>query len=297
MNITLKGIFPALTSPFSGETVCPEKLKGNILKYDQYDLSGYVLLGSTGEAVYLSDEEAEILVKAAKKWIPADKILIVGTARESTYLTLRFTERMTVHGIDAALIRTPIYYKTNLTQKALRDHYVTIAEKTAVPVILYNTPQQTGISLDPELATELSYHPNITGIKDSSGDQTYLEKLVSLSSPEFSVLTGAGNSLLSGLRLGAAGAILAMADVVPGLCLELFTAFQQKDWKTAENIQKNLIPLNTAITQTYGVAGAKYALDLLGLYGGPCRFPLQPLSEENKKNVQDIIRTLQLKPF
>lgn len=294
MKHSFKGIFAALTTPFIQGEISPENLKENIQKYNAFDLSGYVVLGSTGEGVYLTDEESEKIVRTAKETASSEKKIIVGTARESTKITLEFTNRMAAYNIDAALIRTPSYFKPKLDREVLKKHYLTIADNSKIPLLIYNVPHYTGIFVSQELIIELSHHPNIVGIKDSSGNLAFVSELIPRVSPDFSILLGAGSIILSGLIMGASGGILTLADIVPAKCVELYKLFQQGKMKEAQKLQLELIPLNKAVTQTLGVPGAKYALDLLGYFGELPRLPLLPLDEKGKEEIKNILINLRL---
>jgi 4-hydroxy-2-oxoglutarate aldolase len=294
MHSDFKGVFAALTTPFAGDEISTKKFRENIQKYNGIDLAGYVILGSTGETVYLSDEESEKLVQAMKESAAPEKKIIVGTARESTKATLEFTNKMAELGIDAALIRPPSYYKSLMHQEALLTHYLSIAEKSKVPVFIYNIPRFTGISVDSELVAELSKHHNIAGIKDSSGNLSSLGELIPLVSPQFSVLLGAGSVFLQGLLIGAQGGILGLATVAPAHCVKLYNLFLEKKLDEARKLQLDLVPLNKTLTQTYGIPAIKYALDLLGYSGGPPRPPLLPLDEKGKKHLRALLKELGL---
>lgn len=294
MAVEFKGIFAPLTTPFEGETVAVEKFRENIQKYNTTGLSGYVVLGSSGEGVYLTDQESEALVRAAKDAASPEKLLIVGTARESTKLTLEFTNRMADLGVDGSLIRTPSYFTGKMDHEALKKHYLTIADSSKLPLIVYSIPRNTGVTIDAKLAVELSQHPNIAGFKDSSGLLAIMEESLPQLRPDFSYLLGAAGLLFPGLMLGASGGILTISGIATDLCVKLYNLVLQKRWDEARALQLALIPLNKAVIQTYGVSAAKYALDLLGFYGGPCRLPLLPLSEEGRKAVQVILKNLDL---
>lgn len=294
MQSDFKGVFAALSTPFVGDKVSAEKLRENIRKYNKIDLAGYVILGSTGESVYLSDEESEKLVQAAKESASQGKKIIAGTARESTQATLEFTNRMAGLGIDAALVRTPSYYRSLLDRKALMTHYLTIADKSQIPVIIYNIPRFTGISVEPDLLIELSKHRNIAGIKDSSGNLSSLGEAIPHISPQFNILLGHGGLFLQGLLLGARGGILALASVAPAHCVKLYNLFSEKKLEEAFKLQLELIPLNKALIQTYGIPGIKYALNVLGYSGGPPRLPLLPLGDKGKEDIKNLLSDLNL---
>lgn len=294
MKHSFQGIFAALATPFVQGEISPEKFKENIQKYNSFDLSGYVVLGSTGEGVYLTDQESEKLVKTAAETASSEKKIIVGTARESTKITLEFTNRMASFNIDAVLIRTPSYFKPKMDREAFKKHYLTIADNSKIPLFVYNIPQYTEISVDRELIIELSHHPNIVGMKDSSGNLAFLGELLPYLGPHFSILLGAGSVLLSGLIMGASGGILTLADVAPAKCIELYKLFQEGKIEDAKRLQLELIPLNKALTQTLGVPGCKYALDLLGYSGGLPRLPLLPLDENGEKEIENILTNIGL---
>jgi 4-hydroxy-2-oxoglutarate aldolase len=289
-----RGIFAALVSPFVGEDLSTEKFKDNIQKYNATALAGYVVLGSTGECVSLSDEESTCLVRAAKEAVAKGKKVIAGTARESTKLTIEFTNAMADLGIDAALVRPPSYYKSKMSRDALKKHYLTLADKSRVPLIIYNIPQNTGISLDSQLIIELSGHSNIVGLKESAGNLSFVGEVVPKVPAGFSYLLGSGNVILPGLVMGACGAILSVANAAPDICLEIYQLFQENKIEAAAKLQHDLIPLNKAIMETYGIPGLKYALDAQGYYGGPCRLPLLPIEEQGKAELRGLMKKLGL---
>jgi len=294
MEEKLQGVFAALTTPFENDKISIKYFRENIKKYNTYDLAGYVIAGSSGEAACLTDEESVILVKEALEARAPDKKIIVGTARESTASTITFTNRMADLGIRAALIRTPSYFKSVMTSEALKRHYNAIADEAQIPVIPYHIPQVTGLSIEQQLVIELSKHPNIIGIKDSSGILPFLGEVIPNLPPDFSYLLGAGSVFLFGLSLGASGGILRLADVIPELCATLYYDFLAGEWKKASRLQRDIIPLNNAIIQTHGIAGTKYAMDLLGFYGRPPRNPILPLDVNGKKGIERILKRLNL---
>jgi len=294
MPKNFKGIFAPLTTPFESDRASPVKLIENIQKYNTTKLAGYVVLGSTGESIYLSDDESESLVTASKKTASVEKTIIVGTARESTALTINFTNRMAALEADAALIRTPSYFKSRLDDEALKNHFFSIADRSRIPIIVYNIPVHTGISISPQVVIELSRHPNIIGIKDSSGNLSLLGETKPHLRKGFHFLLGAAGILLPGLIMGADGGIITVSTVAPELSTKLYELFKENKIPEAVETQFSLIPLNKALIQTYGVPAAKYALDLLGFYGGPPREPLLPLNEEGKREVRKILKKLEL---
>ncbi len=296
MGMRFKGIYAPLTTPFKDESVYIEKLRENIQKYNAFNLSGYVISGSTAESVYLTDDEVESLVRTAKDEAAADKHIIVGTARESTKITLEFSKRMEDLGIDAVLIRTPSYFKALMTAEALKKHYFTIADNIKLPLIIYHIPRFTGVHISPELLCELSRHENIAGIKDSSGNMVFLDRVIPNLDQEFDYLLGAGSMLFPGILMGACGGVLALSDVATSLCIELYQLSLSKQMGEAKKLQHDLVPLNQALTAEHGIPAIKYALDRIGYFGGPCRLPLQPLENPVKQKMDTILNKLQLIP-
>ena len=288
------GIYAALTTPFVEGEVDLEKFKSNIRRFNDFELSGYVVLGTTGENVSLSDEESAALVRAAREAASPGKTIIAGTGRESTKLTIDFSRRMADLGAQAALVRTPGYFKSRLDAEALKGHYLAVAESSPVPVLIYNIPQNTGVAVDSPTVVELSRHPNIAGIKDSSGNLTAVSEVVPQADRDFVFLLGAGSIVLPGLLMGAGGAILAVANAAPALCLELFDLFKRGRLEDARRVQEALVPLNRAVVPAYGIAGLKYALDLLGYFGGSPRPPLPPVSDKGRAEIAALLKGLGL---
>jgi 4-hydroxy-2-oxoglutarate aldolase len=294
MEQKLRGVYAALTTPFEKDKISIPHFRENIKKYNNFGLAGYVVGGSSGEAAYLTDEESEILVKEALESCAPDKKIIIGTARESTASTIDFTNRLVDLGIHAALIRMPSYFKSAMTGEALKKHYYTIADEVQIPVIPYHIPLVTGLSIDQKLVVELSEHPNIIGIKDSSGNLPFLGEVIPDLPPKFSYLLGAGSVFLFGLYLGASGGILRLADVIPEQCVTLYNDFLDGEWERASKLQSDIIPLNNAIIQKYGIAGTKYSMELLDFYGGLPRNPILPLDEHGKSEIKQILTKLNL---
>ncbi len=179
-----------------------------------------------------------------------------------------------------------------MNYEALRAYYLEVADRVKLPVILYNIPQNTQIWLPVELVLELSSHPNIIGLKESGGSLAYLGEVVSRVAPEFVYLTGSGSILYSALEMGARGAILALANVVPELCVRLYELFTAGKKDEARELQYKLIPLNRALTETYGLPAIKYALDRRGYFGGPCRKPLLPPDEKARETIKKFLEEL-----
>jgi len=288
----LAGVHAALTTPFVNDDVSLSKFRENIVRYNRTDLSGYLVLGSTGESVSLDDAESLALLEAAVGAAAPGKNILAGTARESTRLTIAFTNRAAEFGISAALVRPPSYFKARMTREALRAHYLALAEAAKVPILVYNIPQNTGVPLDPQLVVELAAHPNIIGLKESSGSLAFLGEVGPHVPASFHYFLGSGHVLYPGLEMGADGAILAVANAAPELCAGIYSLFRAGNKEEARRLQFELIPLNKMIMESYGISGLKYALDARGYYGGPVRLPLLPVDDKAKRDISALLKTL-----
>ncbi len=282
----IQGIFAALTTPFHlNGAVSREDLRENILRYNQTRLSGYVVNGSTGESVLLEWSEVERAWAVVADAAAADKLLIAGTGAESTDVTIRQTKRAAEMGYRVALVRTPHYYKPQMTAEALTAYYLRVAEEARIPILLYSIPAFTGIALEAGLVEKLSAHPNILGIKDSSGEVGRAAEIIGAVRPGFATLVGSSSTLSASIAVGAAGAILALASVVPELCVELYEAALAGQGLRAESIQQQLHGTSKLMARL-GVAGIKHALDLRGYRGGAPRLPLLPLNAAQRREVE-----------
>jgi len=293
----LTGIIAPLVTPFLADGALElSAFEANLDSYAGEDLSGYLVLGSNGEAAALDEPEKLRLVQAARAGCPRERVLLVGTGLESTQATIAFTRRVADLGADAALVLTPHYYRPQMSSEALRRHYQAVADAAPLPVLFYSVPQYTGLSFPVELAAALCAHPRVAGIKESSGDVGLLARLVSATSAGFRVVCGAAPVLYPALCVGASAGILAVACCVPGVAARLYRAFECGDHAAASRLQQALTPLAVLVTTRYGVAGLKLAMDLSGRRGGHVRAPLlaSPVSarEELQGALQDLQRAL-----
>ena len=290
----LSGVFAALTTPFApDDSVAIGQLKENIQRYNVTGLAGYAVQGSTGESVLLSSTEWESVLVAVKDSAAKSKKLIAGTGVESTAETISRTKRAAELGYDAALVKTPYYYKPVYKPDVLIAHYRRVADASPIPVVLYSVPQFTGITLEaPEVAV-LSGHPNIIGIKESSGHVQRVAEMVAAVRPGFQVLTGGAGVLLASLTVGAKGAILALASALPEKCAELFELTRQGQFETARELQRTLLRASKLIVSELGIPGVKFVMDQRGYHGGEPRLPLQPLADVAKRRVLDMLAALE----
>lgn len=287
-----KGIYTPVVTPFDeNEEIDYGKMKLNLDKWGKTDLDGIVVLGSNGEFVYLTEDEKLKLVKFTIENFTKKKKIIVGSTCESTRGTISLSNKMADLGADAVLILPPNYFKGGMKEEVLYKHYTNVADEVKVPVMIYNMPGNTGINLSSGLVARLSKHPNIVGVKDTSGNIVQLSEIVRDTDDDFAVFAGNAGYLLPALAVGARGATLALANILPDECCKLVSLFKEGKIDEARELQKRLLEPNFTVTGRFGVPALKYALDLLGYGGGYPRRPLLPLSEDNKKVVEEVLKT------
>ncbi len=295
----LSGILPPLPTPFDADGNLDLGLLRALVEHlNGTGLSGYLALGSNGEAVHLTPAEAPAVVRAVREAAAPGMTVLAGTGQLSTAATLDATARAAAAGADAVLVFPPFYYRGLMTGDALRRHFETVASASPVPVVLYNVPVNTGLTLPVEVAAALSRHQNVLGIKDSAGDVGQLAELVRTTrgGRPFDVLAGSFAATLPGLAIGASGAILAVANVAPRECVAILDLVRQGRPEEAREVHMRILPVARLVTSRFGVPGLKAALALLGHPAGLPRLPLLPLQEEHRPEVGSTLREAGLLP-
>jgi 4-hydroxy-2-oxoglutarate aldolase len=287
----IKGIFAPIPTPFVDDKIAWDKLRDNLAKWGKTSLAGLVVLGSNGEFALLSYNEKVELVRFVREHLPRDKKVIAGTGCETTAETIRLTKDCAAAGADAALVINPSFYKDSYTDPVLKEHFTAVADSSPIPLMLYNMPRNTGMSMSSQLIIELSKHPNITGVKDSSGNIVQIAEICAGTPDDFSVFAGSGSFLLASLAVGAVGGTLAVANIMPEQSVEVVTLFNAGKLEEARKLQHKLLAPNAAVTSRFGIAGLKAALDYLGYYGGPVRRPLLPLGEAEVEKLHAVLKT------
>lgn len=285
----IRGIFAPIPTPFHKDEIAYDKLKGNLDRWARTDLTGLVVLGSNGEFVLLTEDEKVKLVEHVRSNFPAERPVIAGTGCESTRDTIRLTKRVAAVGATAALVVTPNYYKGSMTDAILKRFFYDVADASPIPVMLYNMPRNTGINMSVPLVIECSKHPNIVGIKDSSGNIVQIAEIIAGTGPDFAVFAGSGSFLYATAVLGGVGGTLAVANVLPNMCAAIQRAAEAGDHAKAKELQMKIMAANAAVTSRWNIPGLKAALDMLGFYGGPPRLPLLPLGEPVLGELRQIL--------
>lgn len=292
----LAAVFPPMATPFDDGKVDAGAIAFNIERWLRAGVGGVVALGSNGEAPLLDEEESDRVIGAARDAVPAGKLLIAGTGRESTSATIGASRRAAALGADAVLVRTPAYFKGRMTPDAFVQHYTAVAEASPVPVLLYNYPAVTGVNLAPDTVSRLAAHPNIAGVKETGSDAAQLAEYVDLTPRTFAVIAGTAPTFYASLCLGATGGILAAACVAPGICVRLFELAAAGRHREARDLQRRLTPLARLVTTGHGVPGLKAAMDLAGYRGGEPRAPLHPAPAGAVEQIRAELARLQEHP-
>ena len=293
-RMQLSGVFAPVPTPFDDEDRLDiDRLKRSYERFVAGPLSGFVVLGSNGEAALMDDDESDRAVAAAREVIPRGRTFIVGTGRESTLAAIAATQRAAELGADAVLVRTPGFFKSQMTADVFVRHYTAVADASPVPVLLYNFTAVTGVNLPLAAVARLATHPNIAGMKESGGDVAQLADLVSGTPASFQVLAGSASTMYVSMCVGVGGAILALAAVVPDLCVRLYTLTRQSRHAEARALQQELVPL-ARLLSGYGVPGLKAALRICGIDAGEPRRPLLPVAEEGIAHLRQAIGRLQV---
>lgn len=286
--LRLNGIMPPITTPFDHEgQIYKAKVRYNVEKWNMVKLAGYVVCGSTGESVFLTTEEKVMLWGLVAEAAASDRLLLAGTGVESVQETVWLTNKAAEMGYKAAMVRTPHYYK-NLVNNADAQYlyFASVADRTKIPIMIYNWPQATGVDIPAEAVARLSEHPNIIAIKESSGNMEKVLRMLREVKKGFQVLVGSAPTLAPSLQVGATGAVLAFANAAPYACITIWEAHRTREFDAAMDWQHRIGHPAHLVTTKYGIPGLKYAMDLNGYYGGPCRLPLSPLSAAAKAEIE-----------
>lgn len=289
----LDGVFPPLPTPFTpDDRIDAFAIRHNLDALFASPIRGVVVLGSNGEAPLIGDDDSIRAIEAARQAVPRDRVFIAGTGRESTRDTITFTKRAAAAGADAALVRTPSFFKAHLTAEAFTGHYTRVADASPIPILLYNYTALTGVTLPAAAVALLATHPNIVGMKESGTDDALIAVYGAHAGAAFRLLGGTVTALHASIASGATGAILAAAVVAPRQCVALFDLFVAGRDEEARALQQRIIALNKYVTATYGVAGLKLAQDLVGQRGGLPRLPMLPAPHEAREPIAAQLRAL-----
>ncbi len=289
MNKPLEGIIAPITTPFENEEVDLGGLRENVRKYARTGLSGLFVLGSNGENKSLSDGEKWSILETVLDAHSPDQMVVAGAGYESTKLTVDFARQAARMGADYVSVLTPSYYKKRLTDEAFIRYFKDVADAVPVPVLIYNVPGHTGVTLSVKVVEAVAGHPNIAGMKDVAPGMfvQYLEAAAG----RIAILSGTLDSILPALLLGAVGGVLSLANAFPEACCDLYRRVQANDMAGAREIYMKLLRLNRSVSGSLGVAGVKAAMELNGYCGGDPRLPLLPLTPQERESLRHAVIT------
>jgi 4-hydroxy-2-oxoglutarate aldolase len=285
----LSGVFAPITTPFSEEgRLLLDQLASNIRKLNKSKLRGYFVLGTNGEFESLTEAERREVLETAIEVSSKDKVIMAGTGRESTEQSITDTKEAASMGFHFASLIAPSFFAKKMTDQVLSRHFRLIADISPIPVLLYNNPEVAVVTFSPGLIGELSKHPNIVGMKDSSKGN--FASYVLAAGPDFNILAGSANFFFEALVMGGVGGVLSIANFAPDICCSVYDLWKAGKLEEVRKVQYRLMTLNQKVSGKYGVAGVKAAMDIAGFYGGPPRSPLPPLTpEERQKLRQDLL--------
>ncbi|UFT98780.1 4-hydroxy-tetrahydrodipicolinate synthase [Radiobacillus kanasensis] len=283
-----KGIISAMLTPFhEDQTIDEQTTRRQVNRLIDNGIHGLFILGTNGEFFNMDEDEkvefAKIVVDEVKGRIP----VCAGTGTIRTDEVIRLTQRMEEVGVDMISVITP--YLMTISQQELIDHYLSIAESTSLPILIYHMPQRTNNVLAPESVAFLSTIPNIVGIKDSTGDFDQILKFIEVTGDDFSVYSGADSLILWTLQAGGAGAIAATSNLFPALVSSIYTNWKEGDLDAARKAQEQLRPIRNASSMASTPAVFKKAMQLLGEPVGPARFPVKEIDIEVTKEIEKVL--------
>jgi len=282
----LSGVYAPITTPFDDRgNVLFDKMALNIQKLNGSRLRGYLVLGTNGEFRSLSAPEQMELLKTVVKTASPDKVIMAGTGAESTKVSIELCHQAAEMGAHYGSLITPFFFAKKMSDAALISHFSQVADGSPIPVLLYNNPGVTGITMSTTVIKEVSSHPKIVGMKDSSPGN--LSAYILNAQPGFYLLAGSANFFFTGLLMGAVGGVLSLADAFPEPCCRLYDLGVAGDLKQGRELQLYLMKINQMVSGKFGVAGVKAAMDFAGYYGGPARAPLASLTADEKKKLRE----------
>jgi 4-hydroxy-2-oxoglutarate aldolase len=283
----LSGISAPISTPFVDGEVAYDRLRSNVQKYSETALAGFFALGSNGESMFLNESEKLKVLEVVLQEKADHQIVMAGAGYESTRQTISFSNQVAEMGADFVSILTPSYFKKRLTDDAMIGYYTDVANAVAIPVVAYNAPGFTGMTLTPKVVEVISRHPNVIGMKDTSRGNmsTYL----SVAGNDFDILSGTVSTLFESMLLGAKGGVVSLANAFPAPCCELYEACKAVDLDKARRLHYMLIKLNKSVSGSFGVVGVKYAAEVAGYHGGDPRKPLLPITEEDRLSIKKAI--------
>lgn len=284
----LTGIFAPVPTPFQSDgSVDENSWRRNLRIWKASPLDGIVVCGSNGELPFITLDERTRLTEIAAEEVKGTLKIITGAHFPSTRETTACARALAKAGAESVLLLPPHYYKGD--KSAILKYFFDVADASPIPIFMYNMPANTGVDMDADMILEAARHPNVMGIKDTSGNMTKMGYMANRAPESFSVFGGTGNYLLAALAMGACGGTTAASILYPATCQKILSAFKERDMTTAMELQSRLTPVSDAITTRWGIPALKAALESRGMAGGPCRAPLRDASDEIRRWTLEIL--------
>ena len=286
----IHGVIPPMLTPFKAKgELDTAAFVSNIEKWNKARLTGYLVIGSNSETVYLSEKEKLELVKLTVEHAKKDRLIMAGSGLESARETIKLTNKCAKLGAHCALVLTPFYYISAMDSKAMIRFFTEVADASDIPILIYNVTKFTHVNIGADAIAELSRHKNIVGMKDSNGDVPQLATFLRVADKSFQIMTGTYSSWYPALTMGITATVSAMANCCPNEIAETQSLYEAGKLKESFELYQRMFPVNAAVTGTFGVPGLKYACDYLGYAGGHVRNPLADCSEAQKEQLRSII--------
>lgn len=287
----VRGIIAAVVTPFKKNYELDEEGLREIVNYlIENGVHGMFVCGSQGEAYALRDEEKKQVIEVTVSEVNGRVPVYAGTGDVTTRNVIQLSRYALDVGADAVSIVTPYFIRPS--QDELFEHYKEIAESVDIPILLYNNPGRTEVSLDAATVGRLAEMDNIVGIKDSSGDLTLTAEYIHSCPKEFAVLAGRDSLILATLLYGGKGAIAATANIVPKLVVGIYESFVEGNIQKARELQFRLLPLRLAFRLGTFPVVVKESMMLIDKPAGPARSPVGSLPEKNREQLKRILRNM-----
>ncbi len=284
------GAFTALVTPFRNGEVDVEALEGMVEFGIKGGVSGLVPCGTTGETPALSEGEDRLVIETVVRVAAGRVSVIAGTGSNSTDMAVKYTKMAEAAGADGSLQVSPYYNKP--TQEGLYRHFATIAENTGLPLVLYNIPGRTGVTISAETTARLAEIPNIVGTKEATHSMDMTSDIRRLCGDEFSILSGDDSLTLPIMALGGSGVISVASNVAPAAVSDMVGAFLNGEWERGRELHYDLLPLFRALFLETNPIPVKAAAALLGLCSDEMRLPMVPLADENLNVLREVMETV-----
>jgi 4-hydroxy-tetrahydrodipicolinate synthase len=281
------GAFTALVTPFKNGEVDVEALEGLVEFQIEGGINGLVPCGTTGESPTLSEEEDRLVIETVVRVTNGRVPVVAGTGSNNTASAIKYTKMAEEVGADGSLQVAPYYNKP--TQEGLFRHYAAIAENTSLPLVLYNIPGRTNVTIAPETMAQLAEIPNIVGVKESTLSMNMVSDIRRLCGEEFAILSGDDPMTLPLMALGGTGVVSVASNIAPGAVSDMVAAMNSGDLARGRELHYKLLPLIRALSVETNPIPIKAAASLLGLCSDELRLPLVPMSGENLSNLQTVM--------